>query len=101
MRIDTEPAVVVASPEVELVGHVVKIRVGPEKCADIAGGFEGKEHESTTHHVSEEVYVDDQIGCCAGIKVMGESTAECPVVFACPQSKNISLNLGPLLAAAD
>ena len=99
--IDTEPDVVVGSPEVELDDHVVQIRGGPEKCANIAGGFEGKERESKAHHVSEEVYVDDLIGSCAGMKVMGELTAECPVVFACLESKKLPLNLGPLLAAPD
>ena len=38
---------------------VVQIRVGLEKCTDNAGGFEGKGSEGKTHHVSEEVYVDD------------------------------------------
>ena len=92
---DTEPDVVVVSPEVELVDHVVKTRVGPEKCTNNAVGFEDK------GHVSGEVYVDDQIGSRAGIKVMDESTAECLVVFACLESKPSPLNLGPLLAASD
>ena len=98
---DTEPEVVVVSPEVKIVDHVVQIRVGPEKCTNDTGGFEGKEREGKAHTVSEEVFVDGQIGSCAGIKAMGGSTAECPVVFAYPQSKKLSLNLGPLLAAPD
>ena len=98
---DTEPELIVVSPEVELVDHVIQIRVGPEKCTNNAGGFEGKEREGKAHTVSEEVFVDDQIGFCAGMKVMGESATECPVMFACPQSKQLSLNLGPLLAAPD
>ena len=97
----TEPDVVVVSPEVELVDHVVQIRVGPEKCTTTAGGFEREEREGKAHNVSEEVFVDDLIGSCAGIKVMGESAAECPVVFARPQSKQFSLNLSPLLASPD
>ena len=55
-------------------------------------------HERTKR-ISEEVFVDDKIGSCAGIKVMGESPAECLVVYARPQSKRLPLNLGPLLAA--
>ena len=97
---DTEPEAVVVSPEVELVDHV-QIRVGPEKCTNNAGGFEGKEREGKAHNVSEKSFVDDQIGSCAGIKVMGESTAECPAVYACPQSKLLPLSLGSLLAAPD
>ena len=31
MKMDAEPGVVVVSPEVELVDHIVQIRVGPEK----------------------------------------------------------------------
>ena len=42
LMMDTEPELVVVSPEVELVDHVVQIRVEPEKCTDNAGGFEGK-----------------------------------------------------------
>ena len=63
--------------------------------------FEGKEREGKAYNVSKEVFVDDQIGSCAGTKVMGESTAECPVVLACPESKILPLNLGPPLAAPD
>ena len=81
--------------------HVVQIRVGPEKRSSNAGGFEGKGREGKARTVSEEVFVDDQIGSCAGIKSMGESTAECPVVFCLPQLKKIYMNLGPLLAAPD
>ena len=101
MMMGTEPEFVVVSPEVELVDHVVQIRVGPEKCTNNAGAFERKEREGKAHTVSEEVFLDELIGSCAGIKVMGESAAECPVMFACPQSKQLSLNLGPLLAAPD
>ena len=32
---------------------------------------------------------------------MGESTAECPDEFACPESKHLPLNVDPLLAAPD
>ena len=97
LLMDTEPDVVVVLPEVELVDHVVQIRVGSEKCTNNAGGFEGKGRERETHHVSEKVYVGDQIGSCTGIKVMGESTAECPVMFACLKSKYLPLKLDPLL----
>ena len=103
LMMDTEMELVVVSPEVELVVHVVQIRVGQEKCTinNNARGFVGKEREDKAHTVGEEVLIDDQIGSCAGIKVMGISTAECPVVFVCPQSKKLSLSLGPLLAAPD
>ena len=97
LMMDTEPEVVV-SPEVELLDHVVQIRVGPKKYTHNAGGFEGKESEGNAHDVSEEEFVHDQIGSCAGTKVMGESTAECPVVYACPEPKKLPLNVGPLLA---
>ena len=101
MMMGTEPELVVVSPEVELVGSDVQIRVGPEKCTNNVGGFERKEREGKAHTVSEEVLVDDPIGSYAGIKGMGESAAECPVVVACPQSKQLSLSLGSLLAAPD
>ena len=99
MMMDTEPEFVVVSPEVEFVDQVVQIHVGPEKCTINAGG--GKKREGKAHTVSEEVFVDYRTGSWAGIKAMGESTSECPVVFASPQSQKLSLNLGPLLAAPD
>ena len=70
LMMDNEPGFVVVSPEVKLVDHVAQIRVGPEKCTNNARGFEGKEREGKAHAVSEEVFVDDQIGSCAGIKAM-------------------------------
>ena len=63
LMVDTEPELVVVSPEVELVDYV-QIRVGPEKCTNNARGFEGKEREDKARTVGEEVFVDDQIGSC-------------------------------------
>ena len=51
LMMDTEPEVVVVSPEVELVGHIVRIRVGPQKHTN-AGGLEGKEREGKAHNIS-------------------------------------------------
>ena len=68
MMMDSEPEFGVVSPEVKFVDHVVQIRVGPEKCTNSkAGGFEVKEREGKAHPVSKEVFVDDQIGSCAGL----------------------------------
>ena len=72
LLMDAKAEVVVVSPKVELVDYVVQIRVGPEKCTN-AGGFEGKNARAKriTYLVSEEVFVDDQIGSSAGIKGYG------------------------------
>ena len=98
---DTEPEVVVVSPAVELVDLVLQIRGRPEKCTNNAGGFKTKEGEGKACNLSEEMSIEDQIGSCDGIKVMGESTAECPVVCACSQSKQFPLILSPQLAVRD
>ena len=41
MMMDTEPEVVVISPEVEPMDLIVQFRFGHEKCANNAGGYEG------------------------------------------------------------
>ena len=62
MIMDTEPNVVVVSPEVEFVDHVAQIRVRPDKSTKNAGGLEAQKPEGKSHNVSEEVFVGDLIG---------------------------------------
>ena len=97
---DTEPEVVMLLPEVGLEDHVLQIRVGSENGTN-AGGFEGNAHDENVRDEIQEAFVDGEMGSCAGVKVMDESTADLPVVFACLKSEFVPPSSGPLLAAPD
>ena len=56
---DTEPEVVMLSPEVGLDDQVIQIIVGPKKGTH-TGGLDGKTHAETAQ-VVKEVFVDGAI----------------------------------------
>ena len=75
LSMDTKPDFVSQLSKVGLEEQSIQIAVGSEsgKSAEV---LEGRVHDKAPRDVKEKVFVDNAIGCFAGVKVMDASTQD-------------------------